>query len=67
MLKLFPAPPLPCCCVAFESILDWDAFSIRIKQESIPHIPEILAAVSDDQVGGQGGQGAQGGGCWEEG
>lgn len=37
--------------VVYESILDWDAFSIRIRQFSLGDIPAILGAVTEDQVG----------------
>ena len=38
--------------MVYESILDWDAFSIRIRQFSIEDVPAILGAVTEDQVGG---------------
>ena len=43
---------LPQVHMVYESILDWDAFSIRIRQFSIEDVPAILGAVTEDQVGG---------------
>eukprot|EP00798_Chlamydomonas_sp_ICE-L_P001799 gene1799-33219_t len=34
----------------FESILDWDTFSLRINEASIPHIPKILKSISSHQI-----------------
>lgn len=34
----------------FETILDFDAFSVRVKESSIEDIPVILKAIPQDQV-----------------
>lgn len=34
----------------FESILDWDSFGVRIKEDQVLNLPHILLAYSDEQV-----------------
>ncbi len=36
--------------MSFSSILDVDAFSIRIAQKDMDNLPEILEAVSEERV-----------------
>ncbi len=36
----------------FESILDYDAFAVRIREFSLDDIPTILGAYSEEQVRG---------------
>jgi hypothetical protein len=34
----------------FESILDWDLFSVRVAESEVESLPQILAAISDARV-----------------
>jgi len=34
----------------FESVLDWDLFSVRVAEAEVERLPEILAAIPDDKV-----------------
>lgn len=34
----------------YESILDWDQFSVRVREEALPHVPQILESISPDRV-----------------
>ncbi|GAX76857.1 hypothetical protein CEUSTIGMA_g4303.t1 [Chlamydomonas eustigma] len=34
----------------FETMLDWDAFSIRVREFSVEDVPYILSSVTDDQI-----------------
>jgi hypothetical protein len=34
----------------YESIPDWDSFSVRVNQASVKHLPEILLSIPKDKV-----------------
>ncbi len=34
----------------FESITDWDQWSVRINEASMDHLPQILMSIPDDRV-----------------
>ena len=34
----------------FESILDWDSFSVRVSQASVKDLPQILQSIPADKV-----------------
>eukprot|EP00955_Chlamydomonas_euryale_P066949 359700-Chlamydomonas_euryale.AAC.1 len=34
----------------FESLLDWDLFSVRVAEAEVERLPEILAAIPEDKV-----------------
>lgn len=38
----------------FESLLDWDAFSVRVKESMVHRLPDVLLSISDAQVRVQG-------------
>ena len=47
-----PPPPPPQVHVVYESILDWDSFSVRIREHSLEDIPTILKSIPEEQVRG---------------
>eukprot|EP00798_Chlamydomonas_sp_ICE-L_P002473 gene2473-5423_t len=34
----------------FESILEWEKFSVRVKESEVHLLPQLLAAYTDDQI-----------------
>jgi hypothetical protein len=34
----------------FESILDWDAFGVRIRQRSVEALPQVLMSIPEDRI-----------------
>ena len=34
----------------FESILDWDSFSVRIRESALESVPDILNAISPERL-----------------
>ena len=47
-LHTFPSSPQ--VHVVYESILDWDSFSVRVREFAVEDVPQVLEAISDEQV-----------------
>ncbi len=45
-----PPPRLHQVHTVYETLLDWDTFSVRVNESALSRIPEILSGIPEDRV-----------------